>query len=141
MKIQRAKLDEVILDDEGKPFKDDQDAKVSYKKALRDTCRAVFFINGNGARAAFSEPYEDKKRLGMVAYKLQAKSQVKLDNKDVTLLKDRIEKLWDPVLIVRLDDVLEENASAEKRAAKENEEEDSPTPPKNDESRAAEARA
>jgi hypothetical protein len=122
MKIQRAKLDEVVRNDEGEPFRSG-DKDLTYAMAIRQACAAQMYLNAEGNTAAFRESGDDRYRIGMIVYKLKAKKHCALESKDVTLLKDRIEKLYNPSLIVRLFDVLEDKGAAEKRAAKENEEE------------------
>src|SRR5258708_308798 len=123
MKSETAKLDEIVLNDEDQPFKDD-DKDLTFKAAYRNAVIARGYLNEGGQFLAFGESQEDKYKLGMIAHKLRAKSQVILNDDEVRVLKARVGKLYPPVLIVALFDVLDGKGSALKRASRENEDEE-----------------
>lgn len=120
MKITKEKLNEVVQDDEGKPFEDG----TTFGKLLRSAARAQAYVE-NGRPTPFQESDEDKFRMGMVCYKLndavkQSKALV-LSIDDTRLLRSRAAKVFDPPTFVAVKILLEGTMSAEKQAEKENE--------------------
>ncbi len=117
MKVSKAILDEVLLDDVGKPFDD----KATYADLLRKVIRTQMYIGPDGRPCSFDENPEDKFRVGMVAFKIsKAQKHIVLSSEDVSALKRRAVKVLDTTMYVRMVDLLEEKGSAEKRAEKEN---------------------
>lgn len=108
-------LDKELLNEEGQPFRD----KTTVKKAL--TLAAATPLQEQ-------ESVDAKYKLGMIAIKLQQarRGVVELSAEDVTLLKDRVGKLYGPIVVLRLHDILEGKKDAELRIPAEEFEDDQP---------------
>ena len=93
-------LDRIIIDQEGKDFTDGT------------TLRKVLV---SAALSMGSEP-DKKYRLGTLGVMLQtANRNVELASEDVVLLKDRVGRMFGPIVMVRVVDALEQRKPAEAR--------------------------
>lgn len=97
-------LDKPLLNEEGNEFPD----KTTVRKALSIAAATP---------VQEQESADAKYKLGMIAIKLNQarKGVVELSAEDITLLKDRIGKLYGPIVVIRLYDLLEGKQAAEKR--------------------------
>lgn len=110
-------LDRELLNAEGTP--------------LRDGEKALTLRFALGMVANWMDPENkdlgQKYKLGMIAVKLaKAQKNLTLSAEDVTLMKDRINRMFSPIAVLRLHDILEGNKSAELRVAKEIDEDEEP---------------
>lgn len=97
-------LDKVLLDSAGEEFAD------------KATIRQVLHTAANTLLQDGQQRPEDKYKLGMVAVKLKkAQRSVILTSEEVTLLKARVGLLFSPIVVLRVEDILEGRKPAEAR--------------------------
>lgn len=121
MKIAKEKLEQPLMNEDGTEFSD----KTTYGQVLRVAAKATAYASPEGGLKPFNDSPDNVFKLGMVAMKLaRVKKYLPLSSEEVTLLKDRIHKLYGPVILVRMRALLDETMSPEKQADKELEEAD-----------------